>query len=184
METFKNIFKKNKKRKKDSDNKNKGKKLKSKNEKKNENVKREEKRILVIGSVGVGKSSLCQNLGCSAAIAENAPVGVTLTFKDHNIDKKFEIKDESMLMDYIKGCNFILTDTCGLNEKKSGSVLNKEAIRNFFKFVKSHPEGFNIVILVTSNRTDVNLESNIDLIQAMLGEIPILLCITNSKKKI
>jgi len=79
------------------------------------------RKILVLGSTGVGKSAFCYNLGCNAK-SSNRPTGVTLEFDNH-----FPKENK----------NYQIIDACGFNEGSEGSVSKETAIRKFFNFFLS-----------------------------------------------
>jgi len=123
-----------------------------------EKVKDNERRkILILGSTGVGKSALCYNLSFKAAKSSSQPVGVTLDFtllssEDHK--------------------DYIFIDACGFNEGSDGKIAKEVAIKKFFDFCQSNTDGFNLVLLVKNPRNDDYLRKNYNLVKSLIPNIP------------
>lgn len=93
-------------------------------------------RVLVFGTTGTGKTSLCNALTGENEIASDAAEGVT--FKSCTY-KEVQISD---------GKSLIITDTIGLNESERGSVPSKDAVKALIKLLKDSKEGYNLLIHV------------------------------------
>lgn len=93
-------------------------------------------RVLVFGTTGTGKTSLCNALTGENQKASDAAEGVT--FKSYTY-QEVEISD---------GKSLIITDTVGLNESERGSVPSRDAVKALIKLIKESKEGYNLLIHV------------------------------------
>jgi hypothetical protein len=92
-------------------------------------------RVLVFGTTGTGKTSLCNNLTRGARAVGNGPKGVTS--KTH-IYPAFTVGDDQIE----------IVDTAGLNEAVEGTVPPEEAIKQILLLLQSAAEGFSLLIHV------------------------------------
>ena len=93
-------------------------------------------RVLVFGTTGTGKTSLCNALTGEEQKVSNAAQGVT--FRSYTY-KEVEILGDKSL---------IITDTVGLNESARGSVPSRDAVKALIKLLKDSQEGYNLLIHV------------------------------------
>lgn len=94
-----------------------------------------ELRVLVFGSTGTGKTSLCNALTGQIMMANSSARGNT--FETHTYAP---FKHQDM--------NIYVTDTVGLNESESGTVPAADAIVQLVELLKSAEEGFNLLVHV------------------------------------
>ncbi len=92
-------------------------------------------RVLVFGSTGSGKTSLCNILTTEKMPVSDSARGVT--FQSH-VFKPFEVS----------GHQFIMTDTVGLNESDKGTVPSGSAIKQLVNLLRESNEGYNLLIHV------------------------------------
>jgi len=133
-------------------------------EKTNEKTNEKTKKILVLGSTGVGKSALCYNLGCDDAQSSDRPVGVTLDF--HEL--------------LCKDPEYLFVDAVGFNEGKDGSLTKEDAIRKFINFCHKHRDGFNLVLLVQEPRKNEHTDKDYKLVDSLLSGVPIVVMVQRS----
>ncbi|RKH81782.1 GTP-binding protein, partial [Corallococcus praedator] len=93
-------------------------------------------RVLVFGTTGTGKTSLCNELTGGNQRVSDAAQGVT--FKSYTY-KELEISE---------GKSLIITDTVGLNESARGSVSSRDAVKALIKLLRDSEEGYNLLIQV------------------------------------
>lgn len=92
-------------------------------------------RVLVFGSTGVGKTSLCNALTGGARPTNNGPFGVTA--KTH-IYAPLRHGDSSVQ----------IVDTAGLHESEGGTVNTETAVKQLIELLQSSKEGFHLLIHV------------------------------------
>ena len=93
------------------------------------------RRVLVVGSTGVGKSSLINLLlGTNEIEVSDGAVGCTFECKDHQITHK--------------DTSYVVSDTVGLNEHDKGKVPHYDAVKKLMIFMQTHMTGFNLLIFV------------------------------------
>jgi GTP-binding protein EngB required for normal cell division len=145
------------------------------NDVKIEGVITENKRILVIGGTGVGKSSIIKY--CSGLDVEvgNQTRGVTKGFAriPRLGDNGIEIFDENKIAWF---------DSAGFGESKDGTVSTSKAMSDLIYFLKKNKNGFNgVLIVIKGGRTtqqDINL---FETFKALIpSHCPKLLVITHS----
>ncbi len=127
-------------------------------------------RVLVFGTVGTGKTSLCNTLSGADEAVSNQARGVTFTSK---VFKPFEDKES--------GKSIELVDTAGLNEAESGNVPGQEAIKQLAQLLKNSEEGYNLLIQVFRASSITALEiDNYDLFVKRVANsrIPVILVVT------
>ena len=126
-------------------------------------------RVLVFGSSGTGKTTLCNYLSGGNQPTNDSPLGATFeTF----VYPEFTIGEDS----------FILTDTVGLNESSNGTVKSSVAITNLVKLLKRSKEGYNLLVhVVKAGRLDNNTVANYELfIRTLTKEsIPVIMVATH-----
>ena len=92
-------------------------------------------RVLVFGSTGSGKTSLCNAISGREYPAESNARGVTF---ESNTYPYFSHENKTI----------IITDTIGLDESNSGTVLPHEAIQQIVKLLNASKHGYNLLIHV------------------------------------
>lgn len=126
-------------------------------------------RVLVFGTTGTGKTSLCNELTGGSEKVSDAAQGVT--FKSHTY-KPIEFSDQKLL---------VITDTVGLNESTRGNVPSKDAVKALIKLLKDSKEGYNLLIHVFRQpRITQAEESNYEFFVKMItgSKIPVILAVT------
>jgi len=123
------------------------------------------RRVLLVGSTGVGKSSIIKLLtGNENVKTSDAAVGCTLEYATWETN----------------GWHF--TDTIGLNEGSPGTVASRVAAKKLVKFIRENGTGFSLIILVHRNdRISEMDDDNYHLFYEALCEnkVPLLLAITH-----
>jgi GTPase Era involved in 16S rRNA processing len=133
-------------------------------------IDHQELRVLVFGSTGTGKTSLCNsitNTDQKRPVNDSAK-GVTFesfTFPAFELSKKM--------------C--IITDTVGLNESDKGTVPSKDALKSLVNLLKASKEGYNLLIQVMRMpRITKDVEDNYRFFVETIAEkkIPVILVVT------
>ncbi|PSB05256.1 GTPase domain-containing protein [Merismopedia glauca] len=91
-------------------------------------------RVLVFGTTGTGKTSLCNALTGENQKVSNDALGVT--FKSYTYEE----------VEISEGKSLIITDTVGLNESARGSVPSRDAVKALIKLLQDSKEGYNLLI--------------------------------------
>jgi predicted GTPase len=91
-------------------------------------------RVLVFGTTGTGKTSLCNALTGENQKVSNDALGVT--FKSYTYNE----------VELSNGKSLIITDTVGLNESARGSVPSRDAVKALIKLLQDSKEGYNLLI--------------------------------------
>jgi len=126
-------------------------------------------RVLVFGSAGVGKTSLC-----NALTGEAKPVGASVngtTFCSYTYKPMKFGNDE-----------IVFTDTMGLNESDRGSNPSAKALEELTRLLRQSPQGFNLLIHVMKmGRIDAAHENNYELFVRQIAgaRIPTVLVATH-----
>ncbi len=92
-------------------------------------------RVLVFGSTGTGKTSLCNSLTGQKMPVNSSARGVT--FKSHTFDS----------IEFGKN-NLIITDTIGLNESDGGTIPAASAATELLQLLNNSKEGYNLLVHV------------------------------------
>jgi predicted GTPase len=126
-------------------------------------------RVLVFGTTGTGKTSLCNALTGGSEKVSDAAQGVT--FKSHTYEP-VEFSDQKLL---------IITDTVGLNESTRGNIPSKDAVKALIKLLKDSKEGYNLLVHVfrqprITQAEENNYEFFVKTITA--SKIPVILAVT------
>lgn len=118
-------------------------------------------RVLVFGSAGVGKTSLCNALTNGKEPVGDSVVGVTFSSHEYPAVSLFEKTLQ-------------LTDTAGLNEAKGGNVSAAESVRQLISLLRKSKKGYNLMIHVTnSSRLQASDQSNYDLFVKVIANLSI-----------
>ncbi len=124
------------------------------------------KRVLFVGSSGVGKSAIIKLLtGLLRIITSSAATGCTFDYCPYPFDSEW-----------------VFVDSIGLNEGDAGRVPSKEAAKKLIKFIKSNTEGFSLVVFVRDkSRINVMDDYNYKLFNELIlgGQVPCILAITH-----
>ena len=123
--------------------------------------------VLVFGSSGVGKTSLCNTLTGQHRNVGNAAIGTTFATYTY---QPFSINDDT----------FYITDTVGLNEGEGGTVSAEQAASDLINLFLEATDGFSILIHVFKGRRDTAHDKNYDFfVKGLTNErIPTLLVAT------
>ena len=97
------------------------------------------RRVLVFGSTGAGKTSICNELTGDQHPVSSDAIGCT-----------FETTHYRPV--FIGENLYELIDTVGLNEGTAGTTPSKTAMANLINLIRTNKEGFNLLIMV--NRTN------------------------------
>ena len=125
-------------------------------------------RILVFGSTGSGKTSLCNSLASAERPATASARGVTF---ESFVFPPFSTPEGSIL----------LTDTVGLNESDKGSVKSADAVQQLIKLIKHSKDGYNLLIHVMRGpRITKDFTDNYEFFVKILtqSKIPCILVVT------
>lgn len=125
-------------------------------------------RVLVFGTTGIGKTSLCNSLADRNRPTDGGAKGVT---EKSHLYGAFEYK----------GRKIELVDTVGLHESSFGTVPAEKAILQLVELLKNAKNGFNLLIHVTrASRITKDFEDDHKFFVEKLtqGQIPVLLVAT------
>ena len=92
--------------------------------------------VLVFGTAGAGKTSLCNALTGENQKVSASAMGVTF--------KSYTYKD----IEFSEGKLLRITDTVGLNESSRGSIPSRDAVKALIKLLKRSEDGYNLLIHV------------------------------------
>lgn len=129
---------------------------------------RSEKRVLVIGTTGVGKSSMINLLanGKVAPVSDNA-TGCTSQIQSYSI------QHDNTQYEFI--------DTVGLNPSSGGPVDDRKSLSDLLNYIKKHDQGFHCVLFVTrKGRIGTMFHENYFIVVKCFirKQIPIILVVT------
>jgi GTP-binding protein EngB required for normal cell division len=130
-------------------------------------------RVLVFGSTGTGKTSLCNELTGQQMMANSSARGNT--FETHTYDPFSDGKN-----------TFVITDTVGLNESSSGTVPAKEAAAQLVNLLAEAKDGFSILVHVfriprVTEAHDKNYQFFVT--EMTQGNIPVILIATGCENE-
>jgi GTPase Era involved in 16S rRNA processing len=126
-------------------------------------------RVLVFGTTGTGKTSLCNALTNENQKVSSGATGVTLNSYTYN---SVPFSEEQQL---------IITDTVGLNESIRGAISSRDAAKQLIKLLTASTEGYNLLIHVFRiPRITQNEETNYNFFVSVITEfkIPTILVAT------
>ncbi|MCX9157785.1 GTPase domain-containing protein [Niveibacterium sp. 24ML] len=92
-------------------------------------------RVLVFGSTGVGKTSLCNLLAGRKQPSHNGALGVTSQTHTYNPFK-------------LRGRQVVIVDTVGLHESQHGTVPPEKAAAQILELLSQSKDGFSLIIHV------------------------------------
>jgi GTPase SAR1 family protein len=129
-------------------------------------------RVLVFGSTGVGKTSLCNTLTDQDRPVSSAAFGTTFetyTYEPFSID----------------GNIFYVTDTVGLNGSRLDPLSAGNAAKQLLELLHQADEGFNVLVHVFRGRRNILHDENYDFfVKEMTQEkIPTLLVVTGCENE-
>ncbi|WGZ95065.1 MAG: GTPase domain-containing protein [Candidatus Thiothrix putei] len=130
-------------------------------------------RALVFGSTGTGKTSLCNAVSGIDYPAESNARGVTF---QSNTYPSFSYEEKEI----------IITDTIGLDESSSGTVLPHEAIQQIVKLLKASKHGYSLLIhVMKAPRITQSHVKNYDFfVDKLTGKkIPVILVVTGCENE-
>lgn len=125
-------------------------------------------RVLVYGTTGIGKTSLCNSLTGRARATDDGARGVTAKSHQYGV---FEHN----------GRKIELIDTVGLHESSRGTVPADQAVRQLIELLKNAKEGFSLLVHVTrASRITKEFEDDHKFFVEQLTQqkIPVLLVAT------
>lgn len=130
-------------------------------------------RVLVFGSTGSGKTSICNAISGYSYPTASTARGVTF----HSTT--FPPFDSN-------GNSYVLTDTVGLNESNDGTVSGEEAIAQIIKLIHTSRDGYNLLVHVM--RAPRITQSHVDnyrfFVDKLAGNnIPVILVVTGCENE-
>ncbi len=130
-----------------------------------------EYRVLVFGTSGVGKTSLCNELANPEKPREVSDSAKGVTFESYVYDPPFDLA----------GTPCFLTDTVGLNEGSGGTFDPREALKELVTLLLNSEAGYSLLIHVMSKGRILQIhEDNYKFfVQTIAGsKIPVILVVT------
>lgn len=130
-------------------------------------------RVLVFGSTGTGKTSLCNTLTGKARPTDNGAKGITA--KSH-LYPPF----------VLNGRKVEVVDTVGLHESSHGTVPAEQAVVELVELLKKAKDGFSLLVHVTraSRITQEHDEDYTFFVERMTqNQIPVILAVTGCENE-
>ncbi len=130
-------------------------------------------RVLVFGSTGTGKTSLCNTLTGEHQRVSNSANGVTF-------------QSSTFAPFKYKGSDVIVVDTIGLNESDKGTVSSGDAITALINLLKESKKGYNLLIQVMRMpRITKDVVNNYKFFYDVVSQrkIPIVLVVTGCENE-
>ena len=130
-------------------------------------------RVLVFGSTGTGKTSLCNTLTGKARPTDNGAKGITA--KSH-LYPPFDLN----------GLKVEVVDTVGLHESNHGTVPAEQAVVELVELLKKARDGFSLLVHVTraSRITQEHDEDYTFFVEKMTqNQIPVILAVTGCENE-
>lgn len=130
-------------------------------------------RVLVFGSTGTGKTSLCNTLTGKARPTDNGAKGITA--KSH-LYPPFDLN----------GLKVEVVDTVGLHESNHGTVPAEQAVIELVELLKKARDGFSLLVHVTraSRITQEHDEDYTFFVEKMTqNQIPVILAVTGCENE-
>lgn len=130
-------------------------------------------RVLVFGSTGTGKTSLCNTLTGKARPTDNGAKGITA--KSH-LYPPFDLN----------GRKVEVVDTVGLHESSHGTVPAEQAVIELVELLKKAKDGFSLLVHVTraSRITQEHDEDYTFFVEKMTqNQIPVILAVTGCENE-
>lgn len=130
-------------------------------------------RVLVFGSTGTGKTSLCNTLTGKARPTDNGAKGITA--KSH-LYPPFDLN----------GRKVEVVDTVGLHESSHGTVPAEQAVVELVELLKKAKDGFSLLVHVTraSRITQEHNEDYTFFVEKMTqNQIPVILAVTGCENE-
>jgi GTPase SAR1 family protein len=132
-------------------------------------------RVLVFGTTGVGKTSLCNELANPEEPQAVSDSAKGVTFKTYEFPP-FDLAGKSC----------ILTDTVGLNESSGGTLDPGDALRELVTLLLNSKKGYSLLIHVMQKGRILQIhKDNYNLfVEALTGAaIPVILVVTNCEEE-
>ncbi len=132
-------------------------------------------RVLVFGTTGVGKTSVCNTLAGlepgDPGYMKTSNDAVGTTFESHHY-KEF----------HYGGKDIVITDTAGLHEGSNDPTVNpKHAIAALIRLLIDSKDGYNLLIYVTENRITKLFANNYNMFHKVIGSEKIKIIIIVNK---
>jgi len=126
------------------------------------------KRVLVFGSAGAGKTTVCNLLTNEKHEVHNGAQGCTFDTEEYRPVMK-------------GGSTYVFFDTAGLNEGDNGKVPGPQAVRKLIKLIKQSELGFNLLVMVCRGRFLDVTGKNYEMFAKVFcrQEIPVLIVVTD-----